>query len=104
MSTTSSPLTALSTPSPPIETEIQSKKTTRKRKTKIETNDIVIESETIEVEVETQKRKRRKKEKEPVMPLAPRILSTLKIGAHVSAAKGVENAVTNAVHIGYTPF
>jgi hypothetical protein len=25
----------------------------------------------------------------------------LKIGAHVSAAKGVQNAVTNAVRIGY---
>jgi AP endonuclease 1 len=48
-----------------------------------------------------QKRQRKKKEKEPLMPLAPRVPSLLKIGAHVSAAKGVYNSVTNAVHIGF---
>ena len=47
------------------------------------------------------KRKRRKKATEPVMPLGPRIPSLLKIGAHVSAAKGVFNAIPNAVHIGF---
>jgi hypothetical protein len=50
-----------------------------------------------------QKRQRKKKEKEPVMPLAPRVSSLLKIGAHVSAAKGVYNSVTNSVHIGLIP-
>jgi len=47
------------------------------------------------------KRQRRKKETEPIMPLAPRVSSILKIGAHVSAAKGIYNAIPNAVHIGY---
>lgn len=37
------------------------------------------------------------------MPLAPRIPNMLKIGAHVSVAKGVFNAIPNAVHIGYPP-
>lgn len=63
-------------------------------------------SESTQVEVDltesqTPKRKRQKKKKETEMPLAPRISSLLRIGAHVSAAKGVQNAVTNAVHIGY---
>jgi AP endonuclease 1 len=47
------------------------------------------------------KRKRQKKTKEPAMPIAHRIQHILKIGAHVSVAKGVQNSVTNAVHIGY---
>ena len=100
--------------------EVQDKKTTkvhaRKRKTTTvteSTNGTVQVSETTQVdaeiseETERPKRKRQKKEKKekgPVMPLAPRVASLLRIGAHVSAAKGVQNAVTNAVHIGYFPY
>ena len=49
------------------------------------------------------KRKRKTKEEKEAeaMPLAPRTAGLNKfVGAHVSIAKGVENAITNAVHIG----
>ena len=80
----------------------------RKRRTTIigeRVNGIEV-SESTQVEVDlaeppTPKRKRQRKEKEKDMPLAQRISSLLRIGAHVSAAKGVQNAITNAVHIGY---
>ena len=81
----------------------------RKRKAKISivtdanktvTTAIVESVETDIVAESKQKRKRRKKEKKPIMPLAPRIPSILKIGAHVSAAGGVQNAIANSLHIG----
>jgi len=49
------------------------------------------------------KRKRKTKEEKEAeaMPLAPRTAGlNMFVGAHVSIAKGVENAITNAVHIG----
>ncbi|KAK5083674.1 DNA-(apurinic or apyrimidinic site) lyase [Lithohypha guttulata] len=49
------------------------------------------------------KRKRKTKEQKEAedMPLAPRTTGlNMFVGAHVSIAKGVENAITNAVHIG----
>ncbi|KAK5946184.1 DNA-(apurinic or apyrimidinic site) lyase [Knufia obscura] len=49
------------------------------------------------------KRKRKTKEEKEAeaMPLAPRATGlNMFVGAHVSIAKGVENAITNAVHIG----
>lgn len=49
------------------------------------------------------KRKRKTKEEKEAenMPLAPRTKGlNMFVGAHVSIAKGVENAITNAVHIG----
>jgi hypothetical protein len=56
-----------------------------------------------------QKVKRHRKTKEEkeaeAMPLAARTNGLrMFIGAHVSAAKGVHNSVTNAVHIGYFTF
>jgi hypothetical protein len=76
-----------------------------KRKT-ITTNDItkteITEDFSAEVSVKSKpKRQRRKKETEPIMPLAPRVPGILKIGAHISAAKGIYNAIPNAVYIGY---
>ncbi len=79
----------------------------RKRRTTIiaeRVNGIEV-SEPTQVEVDltepqTPKRKRQRKKKETDMPLAQRISSLLRIGAHVSAAKGIQNAVTNAIHIG----
>ncbi|KAF3928211.1 hypothetical protein AA313_de0206774 [Arthrobotrys entomopaga] len=56
---------------------------------------------------ETPKRKRKTKEEKEAekMPLADRTLSCpFKVGAHVSSAGGVENAVKNAVRIGSTAF
>jgi len=50
-----------------------------------------------------QKRKRKTKEEKEAeaMPLASRTTGlNMFVGAHVSIAKGVENAITNAVHIG----
>ena len=66
-------------------------------------NGVVEATQIEEVDTTTVKprRKRQKKDKGPIMPLAPRITSLLKIGAHASAAKGVQNAIQNAVHIGY---
>jgi hypothetical protein len=63
----------------------------------------ISQTEVEETTVTKPRRKRAKKETETMTPLAPRVASLLKIGAHVSAAKGVQNAVSNAVHIGYVP-
>ncbi|ROW10848.1 hypothetical protein VPNG_05344 [Cytospora leucostoma] len=58
----------------------------------------------------TPKKRKTKKEKEDeAMPLAQRtVVSSLKramyIGAHVSGAGGVQNSITNAVHIGANSF
>jgi hypothetical protein len=63
----------------------------------------VPESNQVELDLTEQqasKRKWQRKQTESNMPLAPRISSLLRIGAHVSAAKGVQYAVTNAVRIG----
>jgi hypothetical protein len=68
-------------------------------------NDPVDETQTTVDEVESTtkpKRKRQKKTIESTMPIAPRIPHVLKIGAHVSAAKGIQNAISNAVNIGYS--
>ncbi|KAK0383314.1 hypothetical protein NLU13_9227 [Sarocladium strictum] len=58
---------------------------------------------------ETKKRKTKAEKEEDAMPLAQRtVVATLQkgmhIGAHVSAAGGVQNAVTNALHIGANSF
>ncbi|KAK6540689.1 hypothetical protein TWF694_008082 [Orbilia ellipsospora] len=56
---------------------------------------------------ETPKRKRKTKEEKEAekMPLADRVLSCpFKVGAHVSSAGGVENAVKNATRIGSNAF
>ena len=56
-----------------------------------------------EVVNETKKKPRKKASQLEVDPeaYAPRAQSAWKIGAHVSAAGGVENAVLNAASIGY---
>ncbi|KAH0565484.1 hypothetical protein GP486_001125 [Trichoglossum hirsutum] len=67
------------------------------------------EEQDVETETTPKKPKRKRKTKEEkeaeAMPLAVRTrgLKVL-IGAHVSAAKGVQNAVTNGVHIGGNSF
>ncbi|KAF9040461.1 AP endonuclease [Hymenopellis radicata] len=50
------------------------------------------------------KRSRTSKAQKEVAPLKPRPSSAWKVGAHVSAAGGVENAVTNAVAVGANAF
>ncbi|KFH42667.1 DNA-like protein [Hapsidospora chrysogenum ATCC 11550] len=62
-----------------------------------------------EPETAPKKRKTKKEKEEEAMPLAARsAITALKkamyIGAHVSAAGGVHNSVTNAVHIGANSF
>ena len=62
---------------------------------------------TEEAQVVKQKRKRRTKEEKEAeaMPLAARTVGLkMYVGAHTSIAKGVENAITNCVHIGGNAF
>src|SRR5271170_5032013 len=90
----------------PKAVRVRKRKSTASTTTTIVTNGTATTTTTTVETTETppkQKRQRKKKEKEPIMPLAPRVPSLLKIGAHVSAAKGVYNSVTNAVHIGLIP-
>ncbi|OJD12937.1 hypothetical protein AJ78_06543 [Emergomyces pasteurianus Ep9510] len=67
------------------------------------------EEEDVEIKAKTEKRTKRTKVKEEVntemKPLAPRTANLrMFVGAHISAAKGVQNAVTNSVHIGGNAF
>ncbi|BFZ53119.1 DNA-(apurinic or apyrimidinic site) lyase [Savitreella phatthalungensis] len=50
------------------------------------------------------KRAKTSKDTEPEMPLASRSASRMFVGAHVSMAKSIANAVTNANHIGGNAF
>jgi AP endonuclease-1 len=112
----SAPTASSSSTDLPIERKTTTKAHSRKRKSTTVTESAngtvqVSQSTTTQVQVQVDisetpkpKRKRQKKEKDPVMPLAARIPSLLRIGAHVSAAKGVQNAITNAIHIGYVHF
>ncbi|KAL0257706.1 DNA-(apurinic or apyrimidinic site) lyase [Diplodia seriata] len=53
----------------------------------------------------TRKRKTKEEKEAEMLPLAARTVgSKLFVGAHVSAAGGVQNAVTNSVHIGGNAF
>ncbi|KAF2445335.1 AP endonuclease [Karstenula rhodostoma CBS 690.94] len=74
-----------------------------------------VEAETIEQEVVVQdekgttvkatQKKSRKKKGETIPPLAERTTgSKLRVGAHVSSAGGIHNAVTNLLHIGANAF
>lgn len=78
-------------------------------KRKVKTEDAAAEEED-KVEKKVVKKRKTKEEKEAeLIPLAPRTdVSTLKrkmfIGAHISGAGGVQNAVTNAVYIGANAF
>lgn len=59
-------------------------------------------------EAESRPRRKRKtaaEKEQEAMPLMPRTPGlAMKIGAHVSIAKGVQNAVTNSVHVGANAF
>ncbi|ODH48523.1 hypothetical protein GX48_05391 [Paracoccidioides brasiliensis] len=62
-----------------------------------------------EIEIKAKKQTKKTKVKEEVTidmrPLAPRTANLrMYVGAHISAAKGVQNAVTNSVHIGGNAF
>ncbi|KAI9701847.1 MAG: hypothetical protein M1836_001191 [Candelina mexicana] len=74
----------------------------RKKKIKEEDEEAVIPGEPKKVK----KKRKTKEEKElEAMPIAARSTGLkMFIGAHVSAAKGVHNAVTNCVHIGGNAF
>ncbi|ETI19323.1 hypothetical protein G647_09155 [Cladophialophora carrionii CBS 160.54] len=97
-------------------TEAPSKTSTRKRKTKAKPPaeaDLDAEHEQggddAEVQTATPKPKRKRKTKEEkeaeAMPLAARTVGLkMYVGAHTSIAKGVENAITNCVHIGGNAF
>ncbi|KAI1609869.1 AP endonuclease 1 [Exophiala viscosa] len=81
-------------------------KSKRKRKAKEKKEEEGDES-AVDEEPKKPKRKRKTKEEKEAeaMPLAARTVgSKLYVGAHTSIAKGVENAVTNCVHIGGNAF
>ncbi|KAK5074462.1 DNA-(apurinic or apyrimidinic site) lyase [Exophiala xenobiotica] len=93
--------------SAPVEEEKLRLKRKPKPKTKEEKVDSSSELSPVpdEEEESKPKKKRKRKTKEEkeaeAMPLAPRTAGlNMFVGAHVSIAKGVENAITNAVHIG----
>lgn len=75
----------------------------RKRKFAIEEEvetKVVVNGDTV---IETTKKRRKTKEEKEAeaMPLASRTIgSKIFLGAHVSASGGVQNAVTNCVHVG----
>lgn len=77
-------------------------KSTPKKKVKNQ-NDSVKPAAEASPDAKVKKRRKTKEEKEAEnMPLAARTLGhKLAIGAHVSSGGGVENALTNALHIGY---
>ncbi|KAI9803812.1 MAG: hypothetical protein M1825_001692 [Sarcosagium campestre] len=86
------------------------KKAATKQKSNVETHQPDLKRpEADDPDTEEKPKKKRRKTKEEkeaeAMPLAARA-SGLKmlIGAHVSAAKGVQNSVTNSVHIGGNAF
>ncbi|CAK4003040.1 DNA-(apurinic or apyrimidinic site) lyase 1 [Lecanosticta acicola] len=88
-----------------------SSKPKRKRKIKTKTEEVKEEEEEADendeiVEKKGKKKRKTKAEKEAeAMPLAARTAGhKLYIGAHVSAAGGVHNAVVNSVHIGANAF
>ncbi|TVY17757.1 DNA-(apurinic or apyrimidinic site) lyase 1 [Lachnellula arida] len=88
------------------ETEQKPKKAPAKRKAKTEEDDDEGDADDTKVK---KKRKTKEEKEAEAMPLAPRtIISTLKqamhIGAHVSAAGGVQNSLNNALHIGGNSF
>ncbi|OJD23196.1 hypothetical protein ACJ73_05453 [Blastomyces percursus] len=66
------------------------------------------EEQEVEVKIRTEERTKRTKVKDVTIemkPLAPRTTNLrMFVGAHISAAKGVHNAVTNSVHIGGNAF
>jgi hypothetical protein len=82
-----------------------SKKKTKSKSKATETVDFE-EDEEVDAEVpkNTRRKRKTKEEKEAeAMPLAARTTGLrMFIGAHVSIATGVEKAVTNCVHIGYS--
>jgi AP endonuclease-1 len=94
-------------------TEAPSKNSSRKRKATKIAAEADLDAEQGESEAEAQpltlKRKSKRKTKEEkeaeAMPLAARTLGLkMYVGAHTSIAKGVENAITNCVHIGGNAF
>lgn len=65
----------------------------------------VEEGESGEKEVKVKKTRTRKKKEEDLTPLEPRTVgSKLIVGAHVSTAGGVHNAIPNLIHIGSNAF
>lgn len=86
-----------------------SKTTKFQRKRKTTTNEEKVEFDEEGPKKITKKRKTKEEKEEEMIPLAARsALTALKkpyhIGAHVSAAGGVQNAITAAVHIGGNSF
>ncbi|EEQ92578.1 hypothetical protein RJZ56_004658 [Blastomyces dermatitidis] len=81
-----------------------------KRKATVSKSQQYSSEEEQEVEVKTRKEERTKRTKVKevtieMKPLAPRTANLrMFVGAHISAAKGVHNAVTNSVHIGGNAF
>ena len=95
----------------PIEDEskpISVEKPTARSKNKLEkTNKAAIKEEKDEKEAKPSKRPRKTKEEKEAenMPLAARTVGhKMFVGAHVSSAGGVQNAVMNSVHIGANAF
>ncbi|KAI9696146.1 MAG: hypothetical protein M1820_008287 [Bogoriella megaspora] len=81
------------------------KPTKAKVKTEIDKEEFKEEQEGAEVKVTKKKRKTKEEKEAEAMPLAARTLGhRMFVGAHVSAAGGVQNAVTNANHIGGNAF
>ena len=75
-----------------------------KRKNKVKEEEEVQEDEGGEKKVKKKRKTKEEKEAE-AMPLAARTNGLrMFIGAHVSCAKGVQNSVTNCVHIGGNAF
>jgi AP endonuclease 1 len=78
----------------------------RKRKSKVLINFEDKGDAKQEAKSGTSKKRKSKEEKEAeAMPLAPRTQGLkMMVGAHVSMAKGIQNSVTNALHIGANAF
>ena len=101
---------------PQIKTETSTPSKTKpkpktEQKIKSETNDVVRNStgEGVNgdepVKKPAKKRKTKEQKEAEAMPLAARTTGVnMYVGAHVSIAKGIENAVTNCVHVGGNAF
>ncbi|KAF2743847.1 AP endonuclease [Sporormia fimetaria CBS 119925] len=85
----------------------------RKRKPRVKVEEETVKSTKIAVvdgesgttEIQVKRKRQRKQKEEDLTPLAERTVdSKLRVGAHVSIAGGLHNAVTNLVHIGSNAF
>ncbi|KAI9835269.1 MAG: hypothetical protein M1819_002413 [Sarea resinae] len=88
------------------EADVEVAKVSPRKKRQVKAKVEVDEDEEASEEAPKKKKRKTKEEKEAdAMPIASRATGlSVFIGAHVSAAKGVQNAVTNSVHIGANAF